>query len=581
VNDVAIAKRRVLPAEEARVVLIDEEREVWTQFAVFVPKALGERGVRTHEALEGLPDRRGVERHVTRAPGKTAVGAVQQHPHAGTTFGGRRFRHTPTVPRARISRVSDPLRERELVTETLRLAAAAAERYLADIDTDRVRRPGADRAAAALYRDFPERGDGAIAAIEELVRASDGALRASGPRFFHWVIGGDTPAALAADWLTSAWDQNAAAYDATPIGTVTEELAITWLKDLFGLPASWGGVLTTGATMANFTALAAARGWWAKRHGVDLDARGFAGLPAVPVLSSGYIHPSATKALAMLGVGRDTVRRFARDDIGRVDLAAMEAALRGLDGAPAIIVGNAGEVNAGDFDPIEALADLAERYGAWLHVDGAFGLFARATPKAAHLAAGVERAHSVIADGHKWLNVPYDSGFAFVRDASLLAGPFAIGAAYLPKPGEHPMFGAMGPEASRRARGIAIWATLRAYGRSGYREMVERHLGLAQHLAKRVDEAPDLERLADVPLNIVCFRYRPKDAKADELDALNLRLGAELLADGRVYAGTTRYRGVVALRPAIVNWRTSEADVDLLVDVVRELGMRLGAAAAV
>jgi glutamate/tyrosine decarboxylase-like PLP-dependent enzyme len=143
------------------------------------------------------------------------------------------------------------------------------------------------------------------------------------------------------------------------------------------------------------------------------------------------------------------------------------------------------------------------------------------------------------------------------------------------------MFGAMGPEASRRARGIAIWATLRAYGRKGYREMVERHLDLAQHLARRVDEAADLERLADVPLNIVCFRYRPKEAKADELDALNLRLGAELLADGRVYAGTTRYRGLVAFRPAIVNWRTVEADVDLLVDVVRELGTRLGAAAAV
>ena len=477
--------------------------------------------------------------------------------------------------------MSDPIQERQLVSETLRRSAEAAQRYLANIDDDHVRRPGADAAAAGLNRSFPEQGDGALAAIDELVRASDGALRASGPRFFHWVIGGDTPAALAADWLTSAWDQNAAAYDSTPIGTVCEELSIRWLKELFGLPASWGGVLTTGATMANFTALAAARTWWARRHDVDLDARGFSGLPAVPVFSSGHIHPSATKALAMLGIGRETVRRFARDDVGRADLAAMEAALRDLAGAPAIIVGNAGEVNAGDFDPIDALADLAERYDAWLHVDGAFGLFARVTPKAADLAKGVERAHSVISDGHKWLNVPYDSGFAFVRDPSLLTSAFAIGAAYLPKPGEHPMFGGLGPEASRRARGIAIWATLRAYGRAGYREMVERHLELAQRLARRVDEAPELERLADVPLNIVCFRYRPKDAKAEELDTLNLRLGAELLADGRVYVGTTRYRGVVALRPAIVNWRTTEADVDLLVDVVRELGTRLGAAAAV
>jgi len=462
----------------------------------------------------------------------------------------------------------------------LRAAVTAAEGYLSTIDTDLIRRPGADAAAMSLRATFPEDGDGALVAIDELMRASDGALRNSGPRFFHWVVGGTTPAALAADWLTSTFDQSVLAWDSTPIGTRCEELALEWLKELFGLPASWGGVLTTGATMANFTALAAARRWWAQRHGVDIDARGFAGLPAVPVVSSGYIHPSATKALAMLGIGRDTVRRFKRDDVGRVDLAALEDALRSLNGAPAIVVGNAGEVNAGDFDPLDRMADLAERYRSWLHVDGAFGLFARVTPRAAHLAAGVERAHSVVADGHKWLNVAYDSGFAFVRDASLLDNTFAIGAPYLPKPGEHPMFGGRGPEASRRARGIAIWATLRAYGRAGHRAMVERHLDLAQRLAREVDDAPELERLADVPLNIVCFRYRPGDLSDDALDTLNAKIGADLLADGRVYVGTTRYRGRVAFRPAIVNWRTTEADVDLIALVVRELGARLGVTVA-
>lgn len=419
---------------------------------------------------------------------------------------------------------------------------------------------------------------GSLAAIRELAATHPAALRSSGPRFFHWVVGGGTPAALAADWLASTYDQNAFAWESSPLGSRLEELAVDWLKDLFGLPRAWGGVLTTGATMANFTALAAARRWWAERHGVDLDERGFAGLPAVPVLSSGYIHASATKALAMLGIGRASVRRFSKDAVGRLDLPALEAALAALGGAPSIVIANAGEVNAGDFDPISVMADLAETHGAWLHVDGAFGLFARSTPQAADLGAGIERAASVISDGHKWLNVPYDSGFAFVRDPRLLAGAFSLTGAYLPAPGEHSSFGYLGPEASRRARGLAVWATLRAYGRAGYRAMVERHLALARRLGRSIDEAPDLERLADVKLNIVCFRFRPPGVGETDLDELNTRVGKALLEDGRVYVGTTRYDGKVAFRPAIVNWRTGDADVDLITEVVRELGARALAA---
>jgi glutamate/tyrosine decarboxylase-like PLP-dependent enzyme len=456
----------------------------------------------------------------------------------------------------------------------LRLALHEAEAYLATLDTDRVAGPSTFRAAEGLGGALPEHGAGALAAIRELAAAHPAALRSSGPRFFHWVVGGGTPAALAADWLTSTYDQNAFAWESSPLGTRLEEIAIEWLKDLFALPPSWGGVLTTGATMANFTGLAAGRRWWADRHGVDIDERGFSGLPAVPVFSSGYIHASATKALAMLGIGRDSVRRLAADAVGRLDLAALEAALRELRGAPAILVANAGEVNAGDFDPINAMADLAAKYGAWLHVDGAFGLFVRVTPAAVEPGDGIERADSVISDGHKWLNVPYDSGFAFVRDPRLLAGAFALSAAYLPVPGEHASFGTLGPEASRRARGLAVWATLRAYGREGYRAMVERHLALARRLALRVDDAPDLERLADARSNIVCFRFRPKDVAEAGLDALNTRIGKALLEDGRVYVGTTRYGGRVAFRPAIVNWRTTEADVDLITDVIRELGAR-------
>lgn len=461
--------------------------------------------------------------------------------------------------------------------QALSLAAEEALRYMETIAEQPVRPKGADEAAMRFGGPLPEEGDGATAAIRALLDdGMDAVIRSGGPRFFHFVIGGSTPAALAADWLTSTFDQNNGAWVATPLAARLEVVALSWLRELFGLPPSWGGVLTTGATMANFVGLACARRWWAERNGVDVDDVGFAGLPTVPVFSGGYIHPSATKALAMLGIGRSSARMLSRDEAGRLDLVALERALRELDGAPAIVVGNAGEVNAGDFDPIAAMADLAEEYGAWLHVDGAFGLFAAVSPRTAELVKGVERAHSVIADGHKWLNVPYDCGFAFVRDPAFLAPAFSFTAAYLPRVDDpRPNFMILGPEASRRARSIPVWATLRAYGRKGVREIVERHLDLAQRVARRVDEAPDLERLAEVPLNIVCFRFRPDGMPEEELDSLNRRLGEAVLEDGRVYVGTTVYRGRVAFRPAIVNWLTGEEDVDLLVDVVREIGATL------
>lgn len=456
-----------------------------------------------------------------------------------------------------------------------RVAYEGASSFLAGLDERLVLPEGVDEAADRFGGPLPEEGTGAVAALEELLDGLDAATGSPGPRFFHFVTGGVTPAALGADWLTTALDQNAFSRVGSPLGTRLERVAVDWLKELFELPAEWGGALSTGATTANLMGLAAARQWWGERHGRDVGADGLAGLPPVPLLSSGFVHPSALKALAILGIGRETVQTFSRDAAGRLDLPALEAALRDLGGAPAVIVGNAGEVNAGEFDPLEALADLAEEHGAWLHVDGAFGLFARISPRAAGLAAGVERAHSVIADGHKWLNVPYDCGFAFVRDPDLLAKVFSLAAAYLPSDEPEPTFGYLTPESSQRARSLAVWAALRAWGRTGYRELVERHLDLAQRLATRVDEAEDLERLADVPLNIVCFRYRPPGVPEEELDALNARLGEDVLADGRVYVGTTSFAGKTAFRPAIVNWRTREADIDLLVDVLRELGSEL------
>jgi glutamate/tyrosine decarboxylase-like PLP-dependent enzyme len=447
-----------------------------------------------------------------------------------------------------------------------------ARGYLANLDGP-VRTAAADEAAHAFAVEFPEKGEGTLVAVRRLLElGADAHIRSSGPRFFHWVIGGCTPAALAADWYTTLIDQNAGAWSSSPLAVQLETISLAWLQQLFGLPATWGGVLTTGATTANFTALAAARQWWGEEHGVDVAATGLVGLPPVPVLSSGFIHVATLKALAMLGIGRDQVTRCEADRTGRLDLAALERELKRLHGAPAIVIATAGEVNAGHFDPIAEMSDLAREHGAWLHVDGAFGLFARVSPRAAALADGVERADSVISDGHKWLNVPFDCGFAFVRDPALLTAVFSALADYTP---EDEIFAFRSPEFSRRARSLAVWATLAAYGRSGYRGIVERCLDLAAHVAREVELAGDMELLAPAPLNVVCFRYRPPNVADDALDELNLEIGRAALTDGRVYVGTTRWENTVGLRPAFVNWRTTRADADLLLETVRDLGRRL------
>ena len=466
---------------------------------------------------------------------------------------------------------------REEIDGVLTLVGDGARAYLAKLDEAPLHGERFEDAAWSFDGPLPEEGIGAAATLRRLLdEGLEGTVASAGPRSFHFVTGGVTPAALGADWLASALDQNSFAWIESPLGAQLERTSLAWLRDLFGLPTEWGGVLTTGATMANFVALACARRWWGGRHGVDVDAEGLSALPRVPVFAGGYVHSTAVKALGMLGIGRGAVRVLARDDVGRLDLEALEAGLAELGGAPSIVLATVGEVNAGDSDPVAAMADLAERYGAWLHVDGAFGLFARVSPSSRHLAEGVERADSVIADGHKWLNVPYDCGFAFVRDESLLMPAFNAAAAYLPREDPaRPNFGFLGPESSRRARSFVVWATLQAYGRRGYRELVERNLALTQRAARRVDEAPDLERLAETPLCIVTFRLRPPGVAESELDDLNTRAGEAVLAEGRVYVGTTRYGGRVAFRPAIVNWRTRADDVDLLVDVVREVGARL------
>lgn len=467
----------------------------------------------------------------------------------------------------------DPLADHNELDWVMRLVEREAEAYLHTIDDALVRPPGAGEPPA----DFPSRGVGSIRAVSDLIAASlEGATRSGGPRFFHFVMGGVTPAALGADWLASTLDQVAFNWVSSPLAARLEQISLAWLKELFGLPREWSAVITTGATGANLVGLAAARRWWGLEQGVDIDTHGMTGLPDVPVFASGYVHASVIKALGILGVGRRRAQVFTRDAAGRLDGRALAEALRSLAGKPAILIATAGDVSTGGFDPVTEMAALAREHHAWLHVDGAFGLFAAVSPLTRHLTQGIEMADSVAVDGHKWLNVPYDTGFAFVRDSNLHAGAFDASAAYLGTESlARPVFGNLVPEMSRRARALPVWATLRAYGRDGYQEMVERHLRLAQRVAEQVDQAPDLERLAEVPLNVVCFRYRPPGVAEEDLDDLNRKLGEMVLEDGRVYFGTTSFAGKVAFRPAIVNWRTGEGDVDLIVAVVRELGARL------
>jgi glutamate/tyrosine decarboxylase-like PLP-dependent enzyme len=430
----------------------------------------------------------------------------------------------------------------------------AARPYLAALPA----LPAVDREVPtpAFSGALPRKGIGAAGAVAELIAAATtAATQTSGPHFHHFVVGGATPAAMAADWLTSLVDQNAALRQSSAFAARVEEVALRWLVELLELPDGWGGALTTDASAATVAGLGAATHWWGERLGVDVGAVGLSGLPRMSVLSGGFLQPATRNALQSLGHGRDAAELYTVDSAGRVDLSALRSRLAGLDG-PAIIVGTAGEVSTGACDPLDALADLAAEYRAWLHVDAAYGALALLSPRTAGLLRGVNRADSLSADAHTWLNVPYESGFALLREPSRLTAAF-------------------GTPTSARARALPIWATLAAYGRDGCRSMVERMLDRTTRLAALVDEAPDLDRLAPAPLCTVCFRYRPGGLDAPALDKLNRRLGQEIRDDGRVYVSTTVHCGSVALRASVVNWRVTDRDIDHLVYVVRETAHRL------
>jgi glutamate/tyrosine decarboxylase-like PLP-dependent enzyme len=378
------------------------------------------------------------------------------------------------------------------------------------------------------------------------------------------VIGGSLPAALAANWLAGAWDQNAGLFVATPIATVLEEVSLRWLAGALALPAGCGAGFVTGATVANFTALAAARHAVLARAGWDVESRGLFGAPEIQVVLGEEAHPSVFKSLGMLGMGRERVVRVPVDGQGRM-IAAEMPRLAG----PAIVCVQAGNVNTGAFDPIVEISERAHAAGAWVHVDGAFGLWASASPRYAHLAVGVSAADSWATDAHKWLNVPYDSGLAFVRDPETLRATMSLTAAYLQQ-GDHREPSQYVPELSRRARGVEIWAAMKSLGRSGLAELIERCCTCAQRFAEGL-AAAGFEILNEVVLNQVLVSFGSPE--------VTQRVIAGIQEEGTCWAGGTVWQGRTAMRISVSSWLTTQDDVDRSLDAMIRVARGAGTAA--
>ena len=431
----------------------------------------------------------------------------------------------------------------------LESVAERASRYLDEIQERRVS-PSAEAIAAldAFVEPLPEKPsepDDVLKMLDEL--GSPATMGIAGARFFGFVIGGSVPAALAANWLATAWDQNAGLFLATPISAVLEEVATDWLIDALKLPAGCGSAFVTGATVANFTALAAARHAVLARAGWDVESRGLFGAPEIQVVVSDEAHPSVIKSLGMLGLGRDRVVRVPTDGQGRM-IAERMPELR----APSIVCLQVGNVNTGAFDPAVEICRRAKAAGAWVHVDGAFGIWAAVCPELAHLVEGCELADSWATDAHKWLNVPYDSGLAFVREAVDLRGAMSMSAPYLPQ-GAHrePLMHV--PELSRRARGVDVWAAMKSLGREGLAELVSRNCACARRFADGL-RAAGHEVLNEVVLNQVLVAFGDADRTRAVIAALQ--------EDGTCWAGPTVWQGRTAMRISVSSWATTEAEVD-------------------
>jgi glutamate/tyrosine decarboxylase-like PLP-dependent enzyme len=447
------------------------------------------------------------------------------------------------------------------VRDLLRRTADLAADFLDSLDY----RPVFPRVSPAELRrslggSFPDGPSDPQAVVESLAAAADpGIVAIPSGRYFGFVNGGGLPAALAADWLTSAWDQNAGLYVAGPAASVVEDVVREWVCDLLGLPPDASIGFVTGTQMGSVTALAAARFRVLERVGWDVGRQGLASGPPVRVLVGDKRHVTIDRALRLLGLGEPEV--LPADSQGRMDTEALRDALASGEG-PTIVCGQAGEVNTGAFDDFEAIADATEEHGAWLHVDGAFGLWAAATPRLRALVRGVERAQSCVTDAHKWLNVPYDSGLVLCAEPQAHRAAMTATASYFVRDVTAPRDAVdWVPEASRRARGFAVYAALRSLGRSGIAELVEGACACARRFADRLGEIPGAELLNEVVLNQVLFRFESDDRTDEVLRAVQ--------ESGDVWMGGSSWNGRRAIRVSVSNWQTGEEEIDLAVESFR------------
>lgn len=434
--------------------------------------------------------------------------------------------------------------------ELLENAAQRALSYLESLATRQVApSPEAVRSLPILDSPLPEGFTPPEQVLELLDTAvSPATMAMAGPRFFGFVIGSSLPVALAANWLAAAWDQNSALHNVTPGTAYVEQVALRWLLDLFGLPSECGGAFVTGATMANFSALAAARHAVLAKAGWNVEADGLFGVPPITVVVGAEAHPTLIKALGLLGLGRNRLVKVPVDAQGRMRAEALPP----LSG-PTIICIQAGNVNTGAFDPIAEICARARETGAWVHVDGAFGLWAAATPSMAHLVTGLGDADSWATDFHKWLNVPYDSGLTLVRDPDALRAAMAVTAEYLPTSSPFRNPSDFTPELSRRARGVEIWAALRSLGRTGVAELVGRTCRQARRFAEGLQEA-GYEVLNEVVLNQVLASFGDPETTQ--------RVIAGIQNEGTCWCGGTVWQGRTAMRISVSSWATTDQDVE-------------------